>query len=144
MTEADPTDLLRDIPLPELSVEERNGLDAELSEEEVTEALRELQLGKAAGPNGLPIELFKCVGSRVVKHMLAMFREAREVGVLQLDQRTAPIVLICKKGKPLEMWFKKDLMLRLHEFCFWLPTVDGSDSVVEFDCSEVEIYCYDR
>ncbi|KAJ1156801.1 hypothetical protein NDU88_009518 [Pleurodeles waltl] len=76
MTEADCAALLRDILLPKLSVKERIVLDAELTEEEVSEAFPRLQSGKAAGPNGLPMELFKCVGRKPVKYMLPMFRES--------------------------------------------------------------------
>ncbi|KAJ1103865.1 hypothetical protein NDU88_001286 [Pleurodeles waltl] len=79
MTEEDCADLFRDIPHPELSVEKRNELDAELTEEEeVTEALRGRQSGKAARTNGLRMELFKCMGSTVAKHMLTMFQEETE------------------------------------------------------------------
>ncbi|KAJ1151339.1 hypothetical protein NDU88_004122 [Pleurodeles waltl] len=83
MTEEDCADLLRDSPLQGLSKEERDELDAELSEEEVTVALQGLQSGKAVGPNGPPMELFKCLGSKLAKHMLAMFLEARKMGALR-------------------------------------------------------------
>ncbi|KAJ1171472.1 hypothetical protein NDU88_003333 [Pleurodeles waltl] len=100
--EEDCAELLRDIPLPGLSDAEKGDLDAELTEVEVASALQGLQSGKAAGTNGVPVELFKCLGSRVTKHMLAKFREAQEVGLLSLDQRTLTIVLILKKDRPLE------------------------------------------
>ncbi|KAJ1193378.1 hypothetical protein NDU88_002676 [Pleurodeles waltl] len=59
MTEEDCANLLRAIPLLGLVSKERDVLDAELSEEEVTAALWGLQSGKVVGPNGLQIELFK-------------------------------------------------------------------------------------
>ncbi|KAJ1202179.1 hypothetical protein NDU88_005980 [Pleurodeles waltl] len=94
MTEEDCTDLLRDIKLPSLSESERQDLEADLMEDEVADAMRGLQSGKAEGPNGLPAELFKCLGSIVTRHMLAMFEEAREVGRLPLDQRMAMVVVL--------------------------------------------------
>ncbi|KAJ1207148.1 hypothetical protein NDU88_002540 [Pleurodeles waltl] len=78
MTEEDCSELLRDIQLPVVSESERGDLEAELTEEEVMDALRALQSGKAAGPNGLPAELFKCLGGTLTKHMLAMFKEVRD------------------------------------------------------------------
>ncbi|KAJ1090265.1 hypothetical protein NDU88_003400 [Pleurodeles waltl] len=86
MTEEDCAYLLWDNPLSRLLVEERDKLDAELSEEKVTMALQGLQLGKAACPNGLPMELFKCLGNKIVRHMLAMFLEAREIDALEFEE----------------------------------------------------------
>ncbi|KAJ1163193.1 hypothetical protein NDU88_003656 [Pleurodeles waltl] len=97
MTEEDCSDLQQDIQLMVLSESERRDLEAELMEEEVADVLRELQLGKAAGPNGLLVEFFKFLGGKVMKHMLAMFKEAQEVGQLPLDQRTTMVLVGPKK-----------------------------------------------
>ncbi|KAJ1135476.1 hypothetical protein NDU88_001915 [Pleurodeles waltl] len=71
--------------MPGLSEEDRGALDGELTEEEVALAMRGLQLGKAVGPNGLPAEYFRCMGSKIAKHMQAMFQEAWRVGLLPVD-----------------------------------------------------------
>ncbi|KAJ1183278.1 hypothetical protein NDU88_000103 [Pleurodeles waltl] len=47
--------LLGDVPLQALSSEDREELEQDLSEAEVGKAIRELQYGKAAGPNGIPV-----------------------------------------------------------------------------------------
>ncbi|KAJ1165628.1 hypothetical protein NDU88_006047 [Pleurodeles waltl] len=53
----DCADLLKDVSLQALSMEDRGELKEELSEEEVGQAIQELQFGKAGGPNGIPVEL---------------------------------------------------------------------------------------
>ncbi|KAJ1089830.1 hypothetical protein NDU88_002974 [Pleurodeles waltl] len=49
--------LLRDVSLRTLSIKDRGGeLAEELSEEEIGQAIRQLQSWKAAGPHGIPVE----------------------------------------------------------------------------------------
>ncbi|KAJ1210184.1 hypothetical protein NDU88_005552 [Pleurodeles waltl] len=73
MTYEDCTDFLTDILLQVLSLDDREMLEADLSEEELMHALRKLQSGKAQGPNGLQVEMYKSMASVVAKLMLAMF-----------------------------------------------------------------------
>ncbi|KAJ1185547.1 hypothetical protein NDU88_002339 [Pleurodeles waltl] len=102
-TDEDCVDLLRDISLQVLSRDDRDDLEQDLMEKEVGNAIRELQSRKAAKPNGLPIELYKCVAKEAAKHVLNMFRDARKEETLPLHQRAATTVVIPKKGKRLEM-----------------------------------------
>ncbi|KAJ1186639.1 hypothetical protein NDU88_003420 [Pleurodeles waltl] len=54
----DCADLLKDVSLQALLIKDRVELEEELSEEEIGQAIRELQSGKAAGRNGIPVELY--------------------------------------------------------------------------------------
>ncbi|KAJ1135146.1 hypothetical protein NDU88_001591 [Pleurodeles waltl] len=74
MSEEDYADLLKDVPLRQLTEEEGEVLEAELTEEELLEALQGIQSGKAPGPNGLPIEMYKELASVVVRPILDMLK----------------------------------------------------------------------
>ncbi|KAJ1160720.1 hypothetical protein NDU88_001213 [Pleurodeles waltl] len=50
---------LRDIDLTALTADDKTALEYDLTTEEVGQAIRALQSGKAIGPNGLPVELSK-------------------------------------------------------------------------------------
>ena len=47
------------ITIPKLQVEDRDLLDAEISEMEVSQAIKSLQNNKTPGPDGFPIEYYK-------------------------------------------------------------------------------------
>ncbi|WP_221628827.1 hypothetical protein, partial [Proteus mirabilis] len=47
----------RDLKLPGVTPEQQSFLNAPLSEQEVQEAVRQLQSGKVPGPDGFPSEL---------------------------------------------------------------------------------------
>ncbi|KAJ1093781.1 hypothetical protein NDU88_006873 [Pleurodeles waltl] len=96
MGDADCMDLLRDIHLSELEEESRVPLEEDLTVEEITQAMRGLQSGKAMGPNGLPIEMCKVMANKVATHLLAMLQTALQDGILLDDQRMATIIVIHK------------------------------------------------
>ena len=68
--------------------------------EEIERAIHGLHSGKALGPNGVPIELYKAQSEVLAPHLLRMFSESRERGCLPENQRLATIVTIHKEGKP--------------------------------------------
>ncbi|KAJ1207156.1 hypothetical protein NDU88_002548 [Pleurodeles waltl] len=90
---------LRDVSVRQFSGEGREALEVELTEEELVTALQGLQSGKAPGPNGLPIELFKVLADVVVQPMLAMLKESYDKGCTSEDLSTATIVVLHKEVK---------------------------------------------
>ncbi|KAJ1188315.1 hypothetical protein NDU88_005076 [Pleurodeles waltl] len=95
----DCTDLLRDVTLQVLSSEDQGELEEDLSEEEIGQAIQELQSGKAAGLNGILVELYKCMAKDAAKYMLKMLQAARTERILPMDMRMTTIAVIPKKGK---------------------------------------------
>lgn len=100
LLEIDSQELLRDIRLPALSAEEAGALDSDFTNDEIAQAIRNLQSGKALGPNGLPIKLYKLRPDKIAPYLRAMFGESKRVGLLPPDQRIATLVTIHKEGKP--------------------------------------------
>ncbi|KAJ1127304.1 hypothetical protein NDU88_005707 [Pleurodeles waltl] len=93
-------DFLRDIQLQELQKDDRDALEVEMMEEEVTLALRDLQMGKAAVLNGIPVKLYKGMATVIASPLPEMHKEARDKGCLPADQRAATITVKYKEGKP--------------------------------------------
>ncbi|KAJ1143658.1 hypothetical protein NDU88_009963 [Pleurodeles waltl] len=99
-TNADCMELLGDLPLVELHAEDREVLDQDITVEEDQGPIMETRSGKAVGPNGLPVELYKCMANIVAPHMLAMFQAFRKEGTVPMDQKIATTVVLHKDGKP--------------------------------------------
>ena len=93
-------ELLAEIQLPELTGEQKKALDADITVNEIEQAIHGLKSGKAPGPNGLPIEFYKLQTDTLAPYLLRMFLECREQGSLPEDQRLATIVVLHKEGKP--------------------------------------------
>ncbi|KAJ1098234.1 hypothetical protein NDU88_003350 [Pleurodeles waltl] len=85
-----------------LQGEDREAMEADMMEEDVARALRDLLSRTAPGSNELPIDLYKRLTSIIAGPLLEMFQEACERGCLPADQRTTSIVVIHKEGKPLK------------------------------------------
>ncbi|KAJ1138720.1 hypothetical protein NDU88_005101 [Pleurodeles waltl] len=73
ITEGNCVDFLKDINLVTLMIYDRSPLEEDLMEEEMGQTIRELQSGKAVGPNGLPVELYQGMVDKVAEHLTAMF-----------------------------------------------------------------------
>lgn len=100
MTSDDSRQLLGEMDLPTLTENDRDVLDADLTVEEICKAIYSVRSGKAMGPNGISIEFLKAMASKVAPHLLTMYEESLEQGILPQDQRLATIVVIHKTGKP--------------------------------------------
>lgn len=88
------------ITFPKLSEETRSDLENNLSIEELSEALQDMCNGKAPGPDGLPMEIYKTFAGKILPHLLEMFNESLGKGILPPSLRSALITLILKPGKP--------------------------------------------
>lgn len=91
------------IQLPESAIklndEERLWLDRELSYEEITAAVLAMPNDKIPGDDGLPIEVYKVLWSRIGKIYYNAILEALSSGKLMLTARRGIITLIPKKEK---------------------------------------------
>jgi hypothetical protein len=63
---------------------------------EVGKAIKEMQCGKAAGPDGIPPEVFKSGGPSLVKKLTEFFCMCWEDGCLPQDLKDARIVHLYK------------------------------------------------
>ena len=74
-------------------------LGASLTMEEISAAIKCMKSGKAAGPDGLPIDVFKEFESKIRTPLLEMFLESLQNGILPPSLRGALITLLPKLGK---------------------------------------------
>ena len=71
-------------------------LDAPPDEEETTAAIKQLQTGKAPGPDGIPAEVFKRGGNTLISHLTRLFQVFWINGQLPQDFRDANIIHLYK------------------------------------------------
>lgn len=90
------TNFLDDIQFPSFSDEARKQLEASLSVQEVLKAISIMKNGKTAGPDGLPIDIFKAFKEKLVQPFMNMVEESLENGILPPSLRKALITLIPK------------------------------------------------
>ena len=93
------TQFLNDLNIPKLSEEESKILDEEITKQEIAHAMGSMQAGKAAGLDGIPIDLYKTFQSKLLTPLLAMFHESFRNGLLPASMRVALITLLPKPGK---------------------------------------------
>ena len=86
--------------VPYLTADEKNSLEAPLTEHELLKGLKELNNGSAPGSDGLTVEFFKMFWNRIKLFVHKSFESARVNGSLSISQRNAIITLI-HKGKQL-------------------------------------------
>ena len=74
-------------------------LDASPNAVEADAAIKQLQTGKAPGPDGIPAEVFKGGGETLITHLTRMFQVFWANGQLPRDLRDANIIhLVQKQG----------------------------------------------
>ena len=71
-------------------------LDAPPNTAEVDAAIKQLQTGKAPGPDGIPAEVFKAGGETLITHLTRMFQVFWVNGQLPRDLRDANIIHLYK------------------------------------------------
>lgn len=94
------TIFLDGLQIPNFSNEAKQHLDSPFSIEELLKAIDTMKNGKTAGPDGLPIDIFKAFKEKIVHPLINMYEESLESGILPPSLRKALITLIPKPGKP--------------------------------------------
>ncbi|KAJ1163359.1 hypothetical protein NDU88_003818, partial [Pleurodeles waltl] len=89
---------LNSADLPFLAAPQRE-LKADTTIEEPREALSKINRGKAPGQDSFPVEFYQAYGNQLAELLLAVFREARESGLLPGSLREEVICIIPKKGE---------------------------------------------
>ena len=67
---------------------------------DISLAIKNMKSGKAAGPDGLPIDFYKKFEAKISTPLLEMFMESFHKGILPYSLRGALITLFPKPGKP--------------------------------------------
>ncbi|CAJ0965749.1 unnamed protein product [Ranitomeya imitator] len=94
---------LSDITLPVLSSAQQTFMDAEFTLEEVEQAITDMASGKAPGPDGFPVELYRRYRGILAPLLLKVFKEIWKGGCLPDTFYEAHIIVLKKEGKdPLE------------------------------------------
>ncbi|KAJ1160381.1 hypothetical protein NDU88_000883 [Pleurodeles waltl] len=73
---------LHDWPMKRLSAQHTADLEEEITKEEISVALGQLQKRKSLGPNGFPVEFFQKLGKGLIPHLHAALHHTVEVGEL--------------------------------------------------------------
>uniref|UniRef100_A0A803K1L2 Reverse transcriptase domain-containing protein n=1 Tax=Xenopus tropicalis TaxID=8364 RepID=A0A803K1L2_XENTR len=94
---------LASLALPIMPQEYSAYLDSQLTEIEIQEAVNSFPLGKAAGADGLPIEIYKRHSKLLTPLLLKLFKEALQLGQFPKSLYEAAIVLLPKQGKDLQL-----------------------------------------
>jgi len=87
------------ITLPKLQDEDRDLLDADISEMEVFKAINSLQNNKTPGPDGFPVEYYKAFSKKLLTPLTNMITEALQNKKLPDSLEIATITLLLKSGK---------------------------------------------
>ncbi len=90
------------ISLPAITEEQRIILNAPITQEEVLNAIKMLQNGKASGPDGLNSEFYKEFNDVLLDPMFEMFKDSLSGKGLPQTLQDTNISVILKKGKPPE------------------------------------------
>jgi hypothetical protein len=61
-----PEDFLTHLKLPELSFEDKEMIDAPITDSEIEAAIRSMQNGKCPGPDGFPCEFYKMFSNKLI------------------------------------------------------------------------------
>lgn len=80
--------------------EAKRQMDEPLTSEEVLNAIMKMKSGKTAGPDGIPIDIYKTFKDKLAIPLLEMYKESLLEGFPSLSLRDALITLIPKLDKP--------------------------------------------
>ena len=83
--------------IPQLSAEENNLLIAEFSIKEVSEAISQMELNKASGPDGFPVEFYQTFWEVIKEDLMAMFSQFHQGGLPLYKLNFGVITLLSKK-----------------------------------------------
>lgn len=85
--------------IPCISEGTKTELDRELNLNDISSAITNMRGGKASGPDGLPIDIYKLFKTKLIAPLLDVYLESFKIGSLPVSVRSALIALILKPGK---------------------------------------------
>lgn len=94
--------LLRDLPIPSLSAEHTDIMEAGFSVEEIKGVIKNLRTGSAPGPDGLSVPYYKAFADMLAPHMARFFNAKAQGYPLDPQLNTAYITVIPKPNKNIE------------------------------------------
>ena len=97
----------------------------EINEQEVRAALQKMKEGKAVGPDGLPAEVWKCLGELGVKFLTKLYNNLLEGGSMPDDWRKSVLVPIYKnKGDVQACGNYRGIKLMSHSMKLWERVIE--------------------
>ena len=93
------TEFLDNLDIPSIAQDQSESLERPLDKQEVENSIRDMQSGKAPGPDGYPIEFFKKFSSQLTPLLLNMFNHSLEQSSLPRSLTEALITVLLKPGK---------------------------------------------
>lgn len=93
------SDFLGSLHIPSIPDDFKEDMDKKLDALEIADAITNMKGGKAAGPDGLPVDIYKIFKDKLIKPLLAMYDESFHQGRLPDSLRSALITLILKPDK---------------------------------------------
>lgn len=91
------------IEIPSLTGEDKEGLVALITLEEIQRAVAEMANQKSPGPDSLPVETYKYYGEVMLPELLKVLNWAEAEGKLPISMTEATVIVLHKEGKdPLE------------------------------------------
>lgn len=90
---------LDQLHIPQISKIARDNLEKQINTTDIMEAINSLKSGKTAGPDGLPIDLYKFFKDKLVKPLYDMYIECFNIGNLSNSMKESLIILLPKPGK---------------------------------------------
>lgn len=91
---------LSELKIPQISEEHKSQLEGTLTVGEIADAISSMKGAKSAGPDGIPIDLYKKFKDKLATPLLNMYNESYQNGCLPPSLRSALITLILKPDKP--------------------------------------------
>uniref|UniRef100_A0A671X7A5 Reverse transcriptase domain-containing protein n=1 Tax=Sparus aurata TaxID=8175 RepID=A0A671X7A5_SPAAU len=88
------------ILIPSLSEEAKAELDSPITKKEISHAIDKLKGGRAPGPDGLPLDIYKIFKDKLISPLFDMFMDSFQTGELPTSLRNALIIVLLKPGKP--------------------------------------------
>lgn len=92
-------EFLDDCNLSKISSEDSNKLNADMNLTEIQKAIMSLKSGKAPGPDGIPVEVYKKISNILSPFLLRMYKQSQLEGNLPPTLTQATITVLHKKGK---------------------------------------------
>jgi len=98
----------------------------DISEVEVTKALKQMKRGKSVGPDGIPIEAWKVLGKTGVEWLTAVFRRIMETEQIPEEWRDSTLIPIFKnKGDIQDCSNYRGIKLMSHSLKMWERVIDS-------------------